>query len=172
MLNITRSECVCALPSRYSSFISRPLSTPVTMAARSWIQTAALWVETFLQVVGDDRHCVRETRCGRARCDTRAAAMSAAAAATHASPESSSHVWRRLGWKICREADPDLKGIKTRKNIKIFKSSAVKAVCQEKPQNFDSSCPAFQSLLMPCGITYADVVGTCIHQNFINDCKC
>lgn len=44
---ITESDVVCALPSRYFSFISRPLSTPVTMAAKSWIQTAPLWVETF-----------------------------------------------------------------------------------------------------------------------------
>lgn len=44
---ITESDVECALPSRYFSSISHPLSTPVAMAARSQIQTAPLWVETF-----------------------------------------------------------------------------------------------------------------------------
>lgn len=54
------------------------------------------------QVVGDDRRRVREMRCGRTPCDMQAAAMAAAAAATHAlscnttsSPERSACVRRR-----------------------------------------------------------------------------
>lgn len=92
------------------------------------------------QVVGDDRRCLREPRCGRTHCDVHAAAMAAAAAATHAlsctPAESSWRERRRYTERLIpneREKRPQKHG--------GLKGQRREPVCEEKPQTLMSLVP-------------------------------
>lgn len=80
---ITESDIVCALPSLLLIYIPPSFHSGYHGSKELDSNSAAVgW--NLSRVVGDDRHCLREMRCGRTHCDMQAAAMAAAAAATHA----------------------------------------------------------------------------------------